>query len=236
MFFWHSYVCQVEVLGGGVNFEASSYDVAYQKAEAYLIQYGGTPPPQMTSPTCETLDAPPYHYVCEVPVMGGAHEFDGRDYADAYAKMNSYLYGCPLPISGHLTFLTNRIPVTLRLFGPNGNFQDINAMIDTGASETTFPDQMLENLGYSPLVASEVSGVVPGAQAQANLYRINGDAIQIQDGGHYVPLGNGSVAVTGVIGGGSLVDTLLGPDLFAAGGASVNLTGNTWTITPPCIQ
>jgi hypothetical protein len=173
--------------------------------------------------------------VCTVTMPDGSvHTFYGRDSNDANAQAEDFLNGCPQPLSGKLTLLGNRIPMEVWLQGPNGSggTELSGAFVDTGAATTTLPDSVLQELGYTPVGYTTISGVVNGASSGANIYRVPGDAFEVYETGQgeWVPLSTGTITVDGVI---DSSMELLGPELFR-NGASLSLNDRIWVITPVC--
>ena len=143
---------------------------------------------------------------------------------------------CPPAITGEMTSSAtgNRIPLQIDLVGPSQTVS-FNAILDTGAAQTVFPDSVLRQAGFTPFTSSSIGGVVPGAEAPANAYKVPANDIEVFDNGddEYVPLGYGTLLVWGVTGSGASVDSLIGPDVLRLG-ASLSTQGSSWTLTPPC--
>lgn len=144
---------------------------------------------------------------------------------------------CPPAITGQITSPSsgNRIPLQIALVGPQQTVQ-FNAILDTGADQTTFPENELQQAGFTSFASGPVSGVVPGAQTQAYAFRVPANDIEVWDSSNneYVPLGYGTIVVWGIPDSGSNpVDSLIGPDMLRLG-ASLSVQGSNWTLTPPC--
>ena len=141
---------------------------------------------------------------------------------------------CPAAVTGRITTFGNRIRMRINVSGPAGTVQDVSAILDTGGVRPTFPNSLLTQLGYRPLLGpfGEI-GVVPNASVPAYLYDIPASAFTILDGGREVPIATGTLSVTGIVGGSGTVDNLLGPDILKQG-AALNTSGANWAFTPPC--
>lgn len=142
---------------------------------------------------------------------------------------------CPPAITGEMTSSAtgNRIPLQIDLVGP-AQTVSFSAILDTGAAQTVLPDSVLQQAGFTPVGSGSIGGVVPGAETQANEYKLPVNDIEVFDNGNdeYVPIGFGTLFVWGVPGSGS-VDSLIGPDVLKLG-ASLSTQGASWTLTPPC--
>lgn len=143
---------------------------------------------------------------------------------------------CPPAIVGQITsaFTGNRIPLSVEVVGPRATVP-IAMILDTGADQTTLPENILLQAGFTPFESSVLSGVVPGAETTAYGFRIAADDLEVLDttNGQYVPLGYGNLVVWGVPNAGSGLDNLIGPDMLRLG-AQLTVSGSTWTLTPPC--
>jgi len=141
---------------------------------------------------------------------------------------------CPGALTGSTSpaLTGNRINLTITLSGPAGTRPDLGVILDTGGVQSFFPDTLLRALGYSPLLPMLAGGIVPGAVAAVNLYRIPASAITVEDGGRYVPLATGTLTVMGVVNGGG-IDYGLGPDVLKQG-AKLTTADGRWTLTPLC--
>ena len=136
---------------------------------------------------------------------------------------------CPQPITGQVTVWGNRIQLAIGVEAPGLGVQRISGLIDTGASQTSFPDDWLRGRGFKPVSGPiSVSGVGPTA-ARGWIYEI--PFPKVNSNGGWVPLGAGTLRVTGIEGG-LLRDPLIGPDALRA--ARLQLDGRNWTLTPPC--
>jgi hypothetical protein len=125
----------------------------------------------------------------------------------------------------------NRIPLSLQISGRDGSSQKLPAVLDTGAAETTLPEQTLRAAGLSAGRPVRISGVVPGATLVGHEYRLEASQLQVLDNGQYVPLAKGAMNVLGDPSGTSLI----GPDMVKAG-LGVQINGGNVTLTPPCAQ
>jgi|GEM_PF-4381661 len=139
---------------------------------------------------------------------------------------------CPAALVGTITpVLTgNRIELTIDFTGPAGTRSGMGVMLDTGGVQSYFPNSLLQSLGYRPFLPTLLSGIVPGAIATADLYRIPASAITVDDHGRFVPLATGTLTVEGIAQG---AISGLGPDILKQG-AKLTTAGSQWTLTPPC--
>ena len=143
---------------------------------------------------------------------------------------------CPPPIRGTVSSPQSgsRIRITIEVVGPTGTVT-VPAILDTGAAITMLPNHVLTGAGYTAYGQSGVSGVVPGATTSDYLYSLPAGSLRVEDQGTFVPLTTGTVnPVAGIpnVGAASL-DRLIGPDVLTLG-ASLSVSGSTWTLTPPC--
>lgn len=137
---------------------------------------------------------------------------------------------CPPPLTGKITssLTGNRIKLRVRVSGPNGS-REINAMLDTGGVTTSFPDQMLRDLGYTPVASVVVGGMVGGVVTPAYKYVI--PYPEVWDNGAWVSLGHGSMTVLGVVNMGT--EPLIAPDVLKAG-TRLSTDGARWSLQPAC--
>lgn len=151
---------------------------------------------------------------------------------NATAILGSPLSGCPAPIGGDITgaFAGNRIPLSVRVVGPNGS-QVVSVILDTGADITTLPDSVLRAVGFTADGVSSAMGIVPGASETVYTYSINGASLQINDHGQWVPLAKGTLQIDG--GPSTSLNSLIGPDVLKHG-ASLTTNGSQWSLSPPC--
>ncbi len=137
---------------------------------------------------------------------------------------------CPPPVVGTITSAVtgNRILLHVALVGPTG-VQRMDVMLDTGGVRTYLPFTDLAAVGYRPYATGVSGGLVVGATETVYYYRLPAGAVQILDGGRYVPVTDRPMTVMGVPG---TMDGL-GPDILKAG-ASLNIAGSSWSLRLPC--
>lgn len=140
---------------------------------------------------------------------------------------------CPSPVTGRVQ--ATRIHVTLEVTGPSGS-QQTPAIVDTGGASGWFDAGWLESLGYRPVPGSRYdAGGYLGAPAGAVGYafRIAFPSIE-NNQGQFVPLGQGSVVVQGVVGlaaDNGVSRAGLGPPQMAQ--VDFQTDGATWSISWP---
>lgn len=137
--------------------------------------------------------------------------------------------GCSPPLSGAFDGSGHRLRVSVAVAGPAGQ-ESVQGIIDTGAGVTTFSDAYLRRLGFRPVwpFGFPVRGVGSGP-VQGYLYRIPFPLVRV--GGEWVPLGRGTLEVTGITGGFPF-GVLLGPDALVH--SALRTSGSAWTLYPPC--
>jgi hypothetical protein len=138
---------------------------------------------------------------------------------------------CPPPLSGTLSGADagNRVPLTIRLVGPDGS-QTLSAIFDTGGVEPTFANQILQQVGYQATGTFQDSGVVPGASTTAYVYEVPAADLQVWDNGQWVPLATGELQMVGIP---NEAFPLVGPSILRHG-ATFATSGTTWTLQPAC--
>lgn len=137
---------------------------------------------------------------------------------------------CPAPLSGRITsaWSGRRIAFPVGVLGPS-RWGTREAVLDTGAALTVFPDAWLRELGFQPVGSASVAGVGAGP-SQAFAYDIPYPTIGRLTGG-WVNLGPGTLRVYGVPGFDMI---LLGPQLMQESRLALATSGDHWTITFPC--
>lgn len=139
---------------------------------------------------------------------------------------------CPPPITGSITsqLFGNRIDLSIELVGAYATSQPITAMFDTGGVNTYLPNELLQQLGFTPFASTVGGGVVPGATDTEYLYQVPASDLLVQDGGSYVPLASGELLVIGIPG---LQFAGVGPDILTHG-ATFSTSGSLWSLVPAC--
>lgn len=137
--------------------------------------------------------------------------------------------GCPPALTGRFSSAASgrRIALTVAVAGAQGTLST-PAILDSGASVTAFPDAFLRGLGFRPVAGPHRIGGVGRGGSVAYTYRIPYPLVD--DGGQWVPLGAGTLAVEGIQG---FDLALVGPDVLEAG-VSLQTRGSEWTLTLPC--
>ena len=143
---------------------------------------------------------------------------------------------CPPPIRGTVSSPQSgsRIRLTVEVVGPAGAVT-VPAILDTGAAITMLPNSVLTSAGFTAYGQSGVSGVVPSATTSDYLYSLPAGSLRVEDQGTFVPLTTGTLNPVAGISNASAasLDRLIGPDVLTLG-ASLSVSGTTWTLTPPC--
>jgi len=152
-------------------------------------------------------------------------------------QITQQIYPQQIPQLGFLTITGNarvtpllqgnsyRYTAKVLLSGPNGSTV-IRSVLDTGSPVTSFPDSVLQGLGFVPLSSTTMAGV--GGTINADVYEIPYPSI-IQNG-EIIPLGVGNIIVLGrydVTKTPGLIGTnILAPDDFA-------VNNGVWSLTVP---
>ncbi|MDA8335965.1 MAG: stalk domain-containing protein [Peptococcaceae bacterium] len=120
------------------------------------------------------------------------------------------------------------MPVNVEISGPGGATAQVRAILDTGASMSLFPEDVLRSLGYQPVSGYEQGQATPaiGGPVAFTLYRINYPLVR--QGEAWVPLGQGQVYAGGVAGAN---ESLIGDDILSRD--DLTLKDGTWTLTVP---
>lgn len=138
--------------------------------------------------------------------------------------------GCPAPITGTISGLGNRIPLTVRIVGPSGT-RTISAILDTGGVDTQIPNADMLAVGLTPTTETTARWpLVSTAPVQEWTYTASYP--EVYDNGAWVPLGLGTTTLYGAdIPAG--MSPLIGPDVLKAG-TRLATDGSAFTLTPPC--
>ncbi|MGE5675206.1 MAG: hypothetical protein ACM3XM_15260 [Mycobacterium leprae] len=154
---------------------------------------------------------------------------EGQSTVTVSSAAGNYTGACPAVLSGHFTSpgAGRRIQLKVAVPGSTSAIQS-QAILDSGAVQTAFPDQMLRKLGFTPISGPHQVGGVGSGSAVAYTYRIPYPLVSVSN--HWIPLGKGSLTVEGIR---NFDMVLIGPDVLE-NGVSLQTQGSNWSLTIPC--